>query len=84
MFSSQHVFCPVNYCFTWTPGWYEWDSKEAHKAARKARDEAASLYKAQGRQVKKFSLAGQRITRGGIGSGRQRCQNFRLIHKHFS
>jgi hypothetical protein len=66
----QLAFNPVDYHFEWTSdGWYSWDKAAAVKAARKARDEAARRLKAEGRDVHKWSLPGQRITRGGIGSG---------------
>ena len=36
---GQETFNPVNYGFTWTADWYEFDQEQAVKAARKARDE---------------------------------------------
>lgn len=67
---DQRTFNPVNYFWTWTSDWYEWDSAAAHKAAMKERNaEAAKLVKA-GKRVKKWSHAGSLMSRGGIGSGK--------------
>ncbi len=71
MTSTQRIFDPISFGFIWTDdGWYSWDSKAAHKAARQARDKAAREFKAEGKSVKKFSLPGQLVRRGGIGSGK--------------
>ena len=68
---GQQLFNPADYCFTWTAdGWYEWDRKAAQRAALAARNAAAKALRAAGREVSCFSLPGQLITRGGIGSGR--------------
>lgn len=71
---QQQIFNPANFNFTWTDNWYEWDRDEAHKAARRARDEAAKAAKAQGKTVTKFTLSHQLITRGGIGSGKPQIE----------
>jgi hypothetical protein len=73
------TFNPVDYNFNWTPaedptnhfdhGWYKWDYEAGHKAAQEARNAAARDYKARGYKVRSRSHKGQRITRGGIGSG---------------
>lgn len=69
--STQQIFNPIDYAFSWTDdGWYTWDSKAAVKHARQARDRAVKQLKADGRTVSKFSLPGQLVRRGGIGSGK--------------
>jgi hypothetical protein len=76
MSNTQRIFCPVDFCFTWTPDWYEWDAKEATKAARKARDTEVKKLRKAGKTVTCFSLPGQLITRGGIGSGHPQVEFF--------
>lgn len=67
---DQMTFNPIKYGFEWTAdGWYKWDSKAAHERAKKDRDAAARLAKADGRIVKKWSMGSQLISMGGIGSG---------------
>ena len=66
---EQLTFSPIDYGFEWTHDWYEWDSKAAHKAARRDRDNQAKELLAQGKTVRKFSLGKQLVSRGGIGSG---------------
>lgn len=66
----QLSYNPVDYHFAWTADWYTWDAKAAHKAARLARDAAARKWRAEGARVRSFSLPGQLISRGGIGSRR--------------
>ena len=73
---SQHVYNPANYNFTWTDGWYAWDSKAAHKAALSARNAKVKELRAAGRIVRPFTLSGQLITRGGIGSGKPEITMF--------
>jgi len=69
--SIQTIFNPVDFGFEWTTdGWYTFDATTAQKAARRARDVEAKRLRAEGRTVYPFSLAGQLISRGGIGSGR--------------
>lgn len=73
-------FNPIKFNFEWTGpadpnnphdiGWYKWDSKEAHKAARKARDEHYRELKARGFIVRKSSQSGCLVKVGGIGTGR--------------
>jgi hypothetical protein len=63
-------FNPINYGFTFTADWYEFDSKAAHAAARKARSEEAKRLRKEGRKVKCFTNGKQLMTRGGIGSGK--------------
>jgi hypothetical protein len=68
--SSQRVFNPIDFCFAWTQdGWYTWDRDAAHKTARKARDAEVKALRKTGQQVTCFSLPGQLVTRGGIGTG---------------
>jgi len=66
----QELFNPIETGFRWTETWYEYDGKEAEKAALKARNDRAKELKAKGYKVSKFSLGKQLISRGGIGSGR--------------
>jgi hypothetical protein len=66
--AMQQFFNPVDFEFKWTPDWYEWDSEKAIKAALTARDARAKALRSEGRQVRCFTLAGQQITRGGIGT----------------
>jgi len=67
---SSKSYNPANYNFTWTEdGWYAWDSKAAHAAAKAARDADARIAKASGCTVHKSASRGQRIRRGGIGTG---------------
>ena len=67
---NQQIFNPINFGFSWTAdGWYQFDRKAATAAARRERDAAAKALKSQGRDVRKFSMANQLISRGGIGSG---------------
>jgi len=66
----QQSFNPVDYTFEWTKDWYKWDYKLAHKLARKARNRVVKELRKQGYQVKVFTFSNQRITRGGIGTGK--------------
>lgn len=78
---TQQTFNPANYHFEWTPdGWYSWDREAAHKAALQARNAYAKSLKAQGRRVTKSSMAGQLITRGGIGSGHPQIEMFCTVY----
>ena len=66
----QRTFNPADFEFQWTDdGWYEWDHAEAHKMALRERNAAARTLRKEGRRVRSFSNPGQRISRGGIGSG---------------
>lgn len=68
--SKQEGFNPADYRFQWTDDdWYEWDRKGAHSDALKARNAEAKQLKADGWEVRKWTLKDQLITRGGIGSG---------------
>jgi hypothetical protein len=73
--NPQRSFNPVDYHFRWTKDWYEWDRTAAVTAARQARDAEAKRLKALGHRVVKWSLPGQRITRGGIGSGHPQIEH---------
>lgn len=75
---AQETFLPTNYAFNWTQprdksnpldlGWYEWDRKEGHKLARKARDERYKQLRQEGKTPFKYSSKDSLITKGGIGS----------------
>ena len=71
----QQIYNPIDYCFKWTDDdrMYEWDRTEAHKQARAARNKRAKELRAKGKHVTSFSLSGQLISRGGIGSGNPHC-----------
>jgi hypothetical protein len=66
---GQKLYSPIDYGFRWVGDWYEFDTKAATAAARKARDARFNELKRLGQSPRKFSLGMQRITRGGIGSG---------------
>ena len=67
----DETFNPVDFGFEWTEdGWYEWDRDAGHEAARKARKERMYELRKQGYIVRKRTMAGQRVTVGGIGTGR--------------
>lgn len=72
--SSQETFNPVDYHFAWEGDWYKWDRKAAHRDALRERNAAAKEYRKQGFRVRCFTLSGQLISRGGIGSGRPHIQ----------
>lgn len=75
MASTQKIFSPINHGFQWTDdGWYTFDRKTAEKAALQERNAYAKAQKALGRDVTKFSLPSQLITRGGIGSGKPQIE----------
>jgi hypothetical protein len=65
----ERNFNPINFGFTWTEGWYSWDQKAAHAAARRDRDGMMRSLRQIGRTVKATSQAGCLMSRGGIGSG---------------
>lgn len=68
---DQQIFNPVDFGFAWTDdGWYAWDHKLGRELAMQARDKAAKVAQAEGKQVRKFSLPNQLVSLGGIGSGR--------------
>lgn len=66
---TQHAFNPVDYGFVWTDDWYLFDHKYAHSCALKARNIAVKALRKSGYKVTNFTLRGQKITKGGIGSG---------------
>ena len=66
---DQQTFNPVDFTFRWTPDWYTWNRTEGQKQALAARNAKAKELRGQGKQVRCQTLKGQRITRGGIGSG---------------
>lgn len=63
------TFNPIDHGFRWVDDWYEFDSTQAHQAAKDARDQEARRLKATGRKVKRGTVRNQLISRGGIGSG---------------
>ena len=67
---SQQSFNPIDYTFEWTDDWYKFDYEESHKMALKARNAKARELRKQGHTVRCFTLKHQRVSRGGIGSGR--------------
>ena len=71
----QEVFNPVDYGFSWTSDWYEWDYQAGHDAAKKARNVRAEELKADGYKVNLYTLKNQLITRGGIGSGHPQIEH---------
>ncbi len=76
----QKSFNPIDFCFTWTNDWYEWDSKEAHKQAQQKRNEEAKRFKQQGKRTKKSTLRNQLVSRGGIGSGKPHVQEYVTVY----
>ena len=71
--AQTQSFNPINYGFEWTKdGWYDFDHKAAHKAARQARDAAAkSLRRTLGKKaVTCHTNSNQLMSRGGIGSSK--------------
>lgn len=67
---AQYSYNPIDYHFAWTAdGWYTWDREAAVKAAKAARAARVRELKAQGFEVRMFSMAHQLVRRGGIGSG---------------
>lgn len=61
---------PIDFNFRWTiDGWYEFDRRAAHRAALAARNVEARRLRAAGRVVKTWTVSGNLITKGGIGSG---------------
>ena len=76
----QLAFNPIDYCFTWTATWYTWDSKEAHKLARKARDAKAKALKAEGKTVTKWTNGGQIIRQGGIGTAHPEIDSYCSVY----
>lgn len=67
---QQISFSPVRFGFEWTEDWYTFDRKQAAKLARQARSEKAKELRAKGWDVRLWTLKDQRLTMGGIGSGR--------------
>jgi len=79
-YGRQQTFNPMNFLFSWTKDWYEWDGTAAHKAALKARNAEAKRLKAQGKRVRSWSMPNQSITRGGIGSGHPEIDHFVTVY----
>ena len=77
---SQEIFSPIQFGFEWTEDWYTFDSAAAHKQARKARDARVRELRAQGRTVRCFSMSGQLVTRGGIGSGHPQIEQIVSVY----
>lgn len=77
--SIQATYSPVDYTFKWTyrhaygvglvPDWYEFNAAKGRSLAIKARNAEVKRLRSEGWTVTTFSLAGQRISRGGIGTG---------------
>ena len=81
MSHRQQTFNPADYHFEWTAdGWYTWDRDAAHKNAMGARNVEAQRLKSLGHKVKKTSMPGNLITRGGIGSGRPEISMFVTVY----
>jgi len=74
-------FSPVDYDWKWTKDWYDWDSKAGHKKAMQERNKVAAEYKAKGYTVKKSTVRGQLITRGGIGSGHPQIEEIVTVFR---
>ena len=68
MTATQQIFDPIDYGFRWVGDWYEFDRADAIAKAKKARDDEVRELKAEGIKVRKFSLANQMRTMGGIGT----------------
>ena len=80
--NRQFSFNPVDFCFSWTAdNWYEWDGEKARKEAMAARSAKAKDLQAQGLKVRKSSLSGQLITRGGIGTTHPEISHFVTVFK---
>ena len=79
--NPQKAFNPVNYFWTWTKDWYEWDREAAIKAARRDRDAEAKRLEARGYRVRKSSSPNQLITRGGIGSGHPQIEEIVTVYR---
>ena len=65
----QKTFNPLDYGFSWTEDWYDWDSETAKKTALQERNKEVKRLKGEGYTVKPFTMSGQLCSRGGIGSG---------------
>ena len=76
-------FNPIDFGFTWTADWYDWDSANGHELAKKARDERARELRRQGFKVKKSTHAKQLISRGGIGSGHPHVEFWVNVYRIF-
>ena len=71
----QEIYTGIDYGFEWTDdGWYKWDMVAGQKAALAARNARAKELRAQGYQVRLFSLGDQLISKGGINTGRPDIQ----------
>ena len=67
---NSQSFNPINFGFTFTADWYDFDSKAAHAAARKARNDEAKRLRKLGHKVLCHTNGKQLMSRGGIGSGK--------------
>lgn len=76
----QESFYPVDYFWTWTEDWYEWDSKKAHQAALRDRNARAKELERQGKKVIKTSYPRALMSRGGIGSGRPHIEVYSTVY----
>lgn len=66
---KQTSISPIDFGFSWTSDWYEWDSKAAHKQALQMRNDIVRKMKKDGVKCTAWTLPGQLVKRGGIGSG---------------
>lgn len=66
----QLAYSPINYGFEWTDDWYKFDAKAARSAAIRARNAEAKKYQFLGYPVTKWTAKDQRVSKGGIGSGK--------------
>ena len=72
---------PIDFGFSFTlDGWYQWDSKGAHKAALKARNAEVKKLRAAGRTVRTWRCGGQLITKGGIGTGHPQIEEIVSVY----
>jgi len=66
---NEKHFNPVDYFFTWTEDWFEWDFVRAEQKARQDANELYFRLRRERKNPRKRTLKNQLITRGGIGSG---------------
>lgn len=77
---TQFAFCPIDYCFTWTDTWYIWDAKEARKQALAARDAKVRELRAEGKSVIKWTMTGQLVRVGGIGTSHPDIEQYVSVY----
>lgn len=77
---TQFAFCPIDYCFTWTDTWYEWDAKEARKLALAAREAKVRELREQNKTVIKWTFPNQLIRKGGIGTDHPEIDQFVSVY----